>query len=101
MKIITTLIFTTLFNFCFSKEVNIFTTRHYESDFKLYKKFTKETGIKVNIVSGKSKPLEKRIIEEGDKCIGDIFILADAGRLMSAEKKNLFKRNFLGKELFT
>ena len=91
MKIILIFIFTTLFDLSYSEEVNIFTTRHYESDFELYSKFTKETGIKVNIVSGKSKPLEKRIIEESDNCIGDIFILADAGRLMSAEKKGLFK----------
>ena len=91
MKIILIFIFTILFDLSYSEEVNIFTTRHYESDFDLYSKFTKETGIKVNIVSGKSKPLEKRIIEESDNCIGDIFILADAGRLMSAEKKGLFK----------
>ena len=91
MHTLFTLIFLSFFNFSFSKEVNIFTTRHYESDFKLYKKFTEKTGINVNIVSGKSKPLEKRIIEEGKNCIGDIFILADAGRLMSAEEKGLFK----------
>ena len=32
---------------------------------KVFKKFTEITGIKVNLISGKSKVLEKRIIEEG------------------------------------
>ena len=33
--------------------------------FSLYEKFTNKTGIKVNVISGKSGALEKRIIEEG------------------------------------
>ena len=80
------------FNNLFAEEVNLFTTRHYESDIKIYKKFTEKTGIKVNVVAGKSKPLEKRILEEGKDCIGDIFFLADVGRLISAEKKNIFQK---------
>ena len=49
----------------FANEVNIFSARHYDSDIQLYEKFTAKTGIKVNVVSGKSGALEKRIIEEG------------------------------------
>lgn len=75
-----------------ANEVNLFTTRHYDSDIKLYDEFSKQTGIKVNVISGKSKPLEKRIIEEGRSCVGDIFFLADAGRLLSADEKGLFKK---------
>ena len=54
-------IFFLLFNFDLlsANEINLFTTRHYESDNNLYKIFEKETGIKVNVISGKSKPLEK------------------------------------------
>ena len=48
-----------------SEEVNVFSARHYDSDIKLYEKFTKATGIKVNVVSGKDAALQKRIIEEG------------------------------------
>ena len=43
----------------FANEVNIFSARHYDSDVQLYKKFTAKTGIKVNVVSGKSGALEK------------------------------------------
>lgn len=75
-----------------SKEINLFTTRHYESDIKLFKKFEETTGIKVNVVSGKSKPLEKRILDEGNSCIGDLLFLADAGRLYSAQDKGIYKK---------
>jgi len=76
----------------FAKEVNIFSARHYDSDVQLYKKFTAKTGIKVNIVSGKDKALQKRIIEEGKDCIGDLYITADAGRLGAFQSKGMFQR---------
>ena len=73
-------------------ELNLFTTRHYDSDVEIFKVFTKETGIKINIISGKAKPLEKRIQDEGESCVGDLFFLADAGRLASSEKKGIFRK---------
>ena len=36
----------------FAKEVNLYTSRHYDSDDALYQKFTDKTGIKVNVISG-------------------------------------------------
>ena len=48
-------IFFTLFGISRANEVNIFSTRHYDSDVQLYEKFTGKTGIKVNVVSGKDK----------------------------------------------
>ena len=52
-------------NSVFANEVNVFSARHYDSDVQLYEKFTAKTGIKVNVVSGKDKALQKRIKEEG------------------------------------
>ena len=75
-----------------ANEINLFTSRHYESDVKLFKKFTNQTGISVNVISGKSKILEKRILEEGNNSKGDILFLADAGALYSAQNKNLFSK---------
>ena len=66
-----------------SNEVNIFSARHYDSDVQLYEKFTAKTGIKVNVVSGKSGALEKRIIAEAGTA--DLYITADAGRLGAFE----------------
>ena len=39
----------------FASEVNLYTSRHYDSDDALYSKFTDATGIKVNVISGKGK----------------------------------------------
>ena len=75
-----------------ANEVNIFSARHYDSDIQLYEKFTNKTGIKVNIVSGKDKALQKRITEEGVDCIADLYITADAGRLGAFQAKGMFQK---------
>ena len=80
-------------NMTFASEVNIFSARHYDSDIQLYEKFTAKTGIKVNIVSGKDKALQKRITEEGSDCIADLYITADAGRLGDFESKGMFQNS--------
>ena len=75
----------------FANEVNIFSARHYDSDVQLYEKFTAKTGIKVNVVSGKSGALEKRIIEEGADSQADLYITADAGRLGAFDAKGMLQ----------
>ena len=84
--------FLTLFGSSYANEVNIFSARHYDSDVQLYEKFTAKTGIKVNVVSGKDKALQKRIIEEGKDCLADLYITADAGRLGAFQAKGMFQR---------
>ena len=73
--------------FSFANEVNVFSARHYDSDIQLYQKFTAKTGIKVNVVSGKDKALQKRISEEGQDSKADLYITADAGRLGAFDAK--------------
>ena len=85
-------IFLASFGIVNASEVNIFSARHYDSDVQLYEKFTKKTGIKVNVVSGKDKALQKRIIEEGKDCIADLYITADAGRLGAFQVKGMFQK---------
>ena len=75
-----------------ANEVNIFSSRHYDSDVQLYQKFTAKTGISVNVVSGKDKALTKRILEEDKDCKADLYIAADAGRLGTTEAKGMFQR---------
>ena len=75
-----------------AQEINIFSSRHYQSDKELYKKFTNETGIKVNIISGKDNALHRRIKEEGKDCLGDLYFTADAGRLGAFELQGLFQK---------
>ena len=74
-----------------NNEVNIFSARHYDSDVQLYEKFTANTGIKVNVVSGKSGALEKRIIEVGADSQADLYITADAGRLGAFDAKGMLQ----------
>jgi len=89
---IISIIFAFISNFTLAAEVNVFSARHYDSDIQLYEKFTAATGIKVNVVSGKDKALQKRITEEGADCIGDLYITADAGRLGAFQAKGMLQR---------
>ena len=93
MKIITILLFVlgVFNNLANANEVNVFSSRHYDSDIQLYEKFTSLTGIKVNVVSGKDKALQKRMIEEGKDSKADIYITADAGRLGAFDQKKMFQ----------
>lgn len=79
--------------FSFANEVNVFSARHYDSDIQLYQKFTAKTGIKVNVVSGKDKALQKRISEEGQDSKADLYITADAGRLGAFDAKGMFQNS--------
>jgi len=94
MKIITILLFVlgVFNNLANANEVNVFSSRHYDSDIQLYEKFTSLTGIKVNVVSGKDKALQKRMIEEGNDSKADIYITADAGRLGAFDQKEMFQK---------
>jgi iron(III) transport system substrate-binding protein len=86
--------FMTLFaNMTFAAEVNVFSARHYDSDVQLYEKFTAKTGIKVNVISGKDKVLQKRITEEGSDSKADLYITADAGRLGAFAAKGMFQNS--------
>ena len=102
MKIntIITLIFFILTSVSTASEVNVFSARHYDSDLQLYQKFTSKTGIKVNIVSGESGALEKRIIEEGSDSKADLYITADAGRLGAFDAKGMLQSG-LSSEIIT
>jgi iron(III) transport system substrate-binding protein len=51
----------------FASEVNLYTSRHYDTDDALYEEFTKQTGIKVNVISAKGKALIEKIKSEGER----------------------------------
>lgn len=74
-----------------SKEVNLYTARHYDVDDQLYKQFEEETGIKVNLIKGEADELLERIKREGDATEADLFLTADAGRLFRAKDDGLFQ----------
>lgn len=71
--------------------VNLYTSRHYDSDRALYERFTRETGIKVNRIEGKADELIARMKAEGANSPADLFIAADAGALWRAQQAGLFQ----------
>lgn len=71
--------------------VNIYTTRHYDSDDALYAEFTEQTGIKVNVVTDKAPALIEKIKAEGETPQADIFFTADAGYLAIAKSEGIFQ----------
>lgn len=73
------------------KTLNIYSSRHYNTDEKLYTDFTKKTGIEIKRVDGKGDALIARIEQEGDLAPADLFITVDAGRLWRAEQAGLFQ----------
>lgn len=74
-----------------SKEVNIYTARHYEVDGKLYDEFTRATGIKVNVVEGKAEELIERMKREGESSPADLFITVDGGILNNAKTSGILQ----------
>jgi iron(III) transport system substrate-binding protein len=74
-----------------SGEVNVYSSRHYDSDDALYKGFTERTGIRVNLIEGKDDELIERIKSEGQNSPADVLITVDAGRLWRAEEESLFQ----------
>lgn len=74
-----------------ASEVNLYSARHYDSDQAIYKAFTEETGIKVNLIEGKSDALIQRIDREGVASPADILVTVDAGNLWRADQAGIFQ----------
>lgn len=62
-------------------EVNLYSSRHYDTDLALYEDFTEQTGIKVNRIEAGADALIERIASEGEFSPADLLITVDAGRL--------------------
>lgn len=74
-----------------SEEVNVYSGRHYRSDEELFKKFTDQTGIRVNLVKADTDQLINRLKLEGSNTHADLLITADAGRMMAAMNEGLLQ----------
>jgi iron(III) transport system substrate-binding protein len=71
--------------------VNIYSHRHYEADEQLFRRFTEETGIRVNVVTASADELITRLENEGANSPADLLITVDAGRLHRAKEKGLLQ----------
>ena len=70
--------------------LNLYSSRHYQSDEVLYANFTKATGIKINRIDGKEDELIQRIRREGAASPADVFITVDAANLQAADEAGFF-----------
>jgi iron(III) transport system substrate-binding protein len=73
------------------KVLNLYSSRHYQTDEALYAGFTKLTGIKVNRIEAGEDALIERIRNEGARSPADVLVTVDAGRLWRAEQLGLFQ----------
>lgn len=76
----------------FGAELNIYSSRHYDADFAIIKKFEEKTGIKVKHTQAKPQELIKRLKLEGDKSPADLFITADISNLTEAKNSGLLEQ---------
>lgn len=69
-----------------AQEVNVYSSRHYDSDEALYDEFTERTGIEVNRIEGNADEMIARLEAEGDNSPADVFLAVDVGRMARAEE---------------
>jgi iron(III) transport system substrate-binding protein len=74
-----------------SKVLNLYSSRHYQTDEALYANFTKQTGIRINRIEAGEDALIERVRNEGERSPADVLVTVDAGRLWRAEQLGLFQ----------
>ena len=75
-----------------SREINIYSQRHYAVDELQYENFTKMTGIKVNVTKANADELIQRLKIEGSSSSADLFITVDVGKLWQAGDMDLLQK---------
>lgn len=74
-----------------SGEVNIYSARKEDLIKPLLDDFSKQTGIKVNLVTGKEEALLQRLQSEGVNTPADVLLTSDAGRLAAAQQAGVLQ----------
>lgn len=72
-------------------EVNVYSARKEALIKPLLVRFTQQTGITVNLVTGKADALLKRLESEGRNTPADVLITTDAGRLYRAQQADVLQ----------
>ncbi len=72
-------------------EVNLYSSRHYDTDERLYSEFEAATGIKVNRIEAGADELIERMVAEGNNSPADVFISVDAGRMWRAREAGILQ----------
>jgi iron(III) transport system substrate-binding protein len=74
-----------------AQELNLYSSRHYQTDEALYSGFTDATGITINRIEGNGDALVERMKSEGANSPADVLLTVDAGMLWRADQAGLFQ----------
>lgn len=72
-------------------ELNLYSSRHYDTDERLYSEFSDATGITINRIEGKADELLARMQAEGANSPADILLTVDTSRLARAKDQGLLQ----------
>ncbi len=72
-------------------ELNLYSSRHYDTDERLYSDFEDATGIKINRIEGKADELIARMEAEGANSPADILLTVDTSRLARAKNAGILQ----------
>lgn len=72
-------------------ELNLYSSRHYDTDERLYSDFEEQTGIKINRIEGNADELMTRMAAEGVNSPADILLTVDTSRLERAKGMGLLQ----------
>lgn len=72
-------------------ELNLYSSRHYDTDERLYSDFTDQTGITINRIEGNADELIARMQAEGLNSPADILLTVDTSRLERAKNAGVLQ----------
>lgn len=72
-------------------ELNLYSSRHYDTDERLYADFEAQTGITINRIEGNADELLERIRAEGANSPADVFLTVDTSRLERAKQAGILQ----------
>ncbi|MEO1495361.1 MAG: extracellular solute-binding protein [Pseudomonadota bacterium] len=72
-------------------DLNLYSSRHYDTDERLYEEFTAATGITINRIEGKADELIARMAAEGANSPVDVFLTVDTVRITRAKDLGLLQ----------
>lgn len=72
-------------------ELNLYSSRHYDTDERLYSDFTEATGITINRIEGNADELIARMDAEGANSPVDVFLTVDTVRITRAKDLGLLQ----------
>jgi iron(III) transport system substrate-binding protein len=74
-----------------AQELNLYSSRHYDTDERLYSDFEEQTGIAINRIEGDADELIARMEAEGANSPADVLLTVDTSRLERAKDAGILQ----------